>query len=438
MAGEDMFLKRFQLGLIHVAVAMTLVPINSTLNRVMIKELAISATVVAILASLPYLFSPIQVAIGSYSDRHPILGFRRTPYILAGLILCVIGVIVSPQVAFLMAENFALGLLVGVLAFGAWGMGYNLSAVSYLSLASELSKENERGKTIATMWFMMILSIILTAIGLSRMVDPYTPEALIRAFGVVAATALILGLLALIKLEPRSNRLAPASSENYTVKQMTAAITANPVARVFFIYLLLLLAAILGQDVLLEPFGAEAFGMTVTQTTRITSLWGTFVLLAIIIAGMLEGRVSKRLVAQLGNTGALPGFVVIVISGILINQTVFYMGVTLLGIGTGLSTVSNLSLMFDLTMPGMVGLYIGAWGFSNALSRLTGSILGGVVRDVVTQITGHALSGYLVVFGIEALMLLVATVMLYRININAFRKQVEEPSFVEKVAIAAE
>jgi BCD family chlorophyll transporter-like MFS transporter len=432
-----MFLKRFQLGLIHVAVAMTLVPINSTLNRVMIKELAISATLVAILASLPYLFSPIQVAIGSYSDRHPILGLRRTPYILAGLILCVIGVIVSPQVAFLMHDNFPLGLLAGLLAFGAWGMGYNLSAVSYLSLASELSGENERGKTIATMWFMMIASIILTAIGLSRMVDPYTPEALIRAFGVVAAVAFLLGLIGLLKLEPRSLQRR-AASESYTVKQMTSAITANPVARVFFLYLLLLLAAILGQDVLLEPFGAEAFGMTVTQTTRITSLWGTFVLLAIIIAGLLEGRVSKRLVAQLGNTGALLGFIVIVISGILINKSVFYTGVILLGIGTGLSTVANLSLMFDLTIPGMVGLYIGTWGFSNALSRLVGSVLGGVVRDVVTQATGHALSGYLVVFGIEALMLLIATVMLYRINVNAFRKQVEEPSFVEKVAIAAE
>jgi BCD family chlorophyll transporter-like MFS transporter len=417
---------------------MTLVPINSTLNRVMIKELAISATLVAILASLPYLFSPIQVAIGSYSDRHPILGFRRTPYILAGLILCVLGVIVSPQVAFLIHDNFSLGLLAGLLAFGAWGMGYNLSAVSYLSLASELSGENERGKTIATMWFMMILSIILTAIGLSRMVDPYTPEALIRAFGVVAVSALVLGLIGLIQLEPRSDRLSQSVSEAYTVKQMTSAITANPVARVFFIYLLLLLAAILGQDVLLEPFGAEAFSMTVTQTTRITSIWGTFVLLAIIIAGLLEGRVSKRLVAQLGNTGALLGFVVIVVSGIFINRHVFYTGVTLLGIGTGLSTVANLSLMFDLTMPGMVGLYIGAWGFSNALSRLVGSILGGVVRDVVNQATGQALSGYLVVFSLEALMLFIATIMLYRINVNAFRKQVQEPPFVEKVAIAAE
>jgi len=433
-----MFLKRFQLGLIHVAVAMTLVPINSTLNRVMIKELSISATVVAILASLPYLFSPIQVAIGSYSDHHPILGFRRTPYILVGLILCVLGVIVSPQVAFLMAKNFPLGLLAGLLAFGAWGMGYNLSAVSYLSLASELSGEKERGRTIATMWFMMITSIIVTAIGLSRMVDPYTPAALIRAFGYVSGSALILGLVGLIRLEPRSSGISSTTSEAYTIKQMTAAITANPVARIFFIYLLLLLAAILGQDVLLEPFGAQAFGMSVRETTSITSVWGTFVLLAIIVAGFLEGRLSKRLVAQLGNTGALLGFVVIVLSGIFISKTVFYTGVTLLGIGTGLSTVANLSLMFDLTVPGMVGLYIGAWGFSNALSRLTGSVLGGVVRDVVTQLTGAALSGYLVVFSIEALMLLIAAFMLYRIDVNAFQKQVQEPSYSEKVALAAE
>jgi len=434
-----MFLKRFQLGLIHVAVAMTLVPINSTLNRVMIKELSISATIVAILASLPYLFSPIQVAIGSYSDRHPILGFRRTPYILVGLILCVLGVIVSPQVAFLMAKNFPLGLLMGLLAFGAWGMGYNLSAVSYLSLASELSGEKGRGKTIATMWFMMITSIIVTAIALSRMVDPYTPAALIRAFEYVTGSALILGLLGLIRLEPRSTSPeGGTASETYTVKQMTTAITANPVARTFFIYLLLLLAAILGQDVLLEPFGAQAFGMSVRETTSITSVWGTFVLLAILIAGFLEGRVSKRIVAQFGNVGALLGFVIIVISGIIVNKSVFYTGVTLLGIGTGFSTVANLSLMFDLTVPGMVGLYIGAWGFSNALSRLTGSVLGGVVRDVVTQATGAALSGYLVVFSIEALMLLAAAIMLYRIDVNAFQKQVHGPSYVEKVGLAAE
>ena len=434
-----MFFKRLQLGLIHVAVAMTLVPINSTLNRVMIKELAISATLVAILASLPYLFSPIQVAIGSYSDRHPIFGLRRTPYILAGLLLCVAGLILSPYVAFLMAENLLFGILAGILAFGAWGMGYNLSSVSYLSLATEISGESGRGKTIATMWFMMIVSIIATAIALSRMVDPYTPEALIRAFGYVAAAALALGLVGIIKLEPRSNLSTPkAASESYSVQQMTSAITQNPIARIFFIYLLLLLAAILGQDVLLEPFGAEAFGLTVTQTTRITSIWGTFVLIAIIIAGLLEGRMAKKAIAQLGNLGALAGFVVIVASGFSQSTGIFYTGITLLGLGTGLSTVANLSLMFDLTMPGMVGLYIGAWGFSNALSRLVGTLLAGILRDVVSRFTGNALSGYILVFIIEALMLVIATFMLYRIDVKKFRKGVEEPSFVEKVALAAE
>ena len=434
-----MLRKRIQLGLVHVAVAMTLVPINSTLNRVMIKELAISATLVALLASLPYLFSPIQIAIGSYSDRHPILGLRRTPYILIGLILCVLGVIVSPQIAFLMSENFGLGILAGVGAFGAWGMGYNLSSVSYLSLATELSGESGRGKTIATMWFMMIVSIIGTAIGISRMVDPYTPEAMMRAFMAVGVTALGLGLLGLLWLEPRFQRdTTKVRSEAYTLKQMTSAILDNPVAKTFFIYLLLLLAALLGQDVLLEPFAAEAFGMSVTETTRITSLWGTFVLIAIIIAGALEGRVQKRIVAQAGNLVALVGFINIVVSGFVRDLSVFYVGVTLLGVGTGLSTVANLSLMFDLTVAGNVGLYIGAWGFSNALSRLTGSLLGGVVRDGVTQATGQALSGYIVVFGIEAAMLAVAAAMLARIDVSAFKQKATEPSFAEKIALASE
>jgi BCD family chlorophyll transporter-like MFS transporter len=460
---EIMFLKRFQLGLIHVAVAMTLVPINSTLNRVMIKELALSATLVAILASLPYLFAPIQVAIGTYSDRHPIFGLRRTPYIFVGLLLCVLGLVFSPYVAFLMSDHLTLGILAGILAFGAWGMGFNLSSVSYLSLAAEISGENGRGKTIAAMWFMMIVSIIVTAIGLSRMVDPYTPEALIRAFGYVAAFALILGLFGLIGLEPRSTPLVPPifgnskvvvkgnedsrkwgdergapHSYSYSIKEMTSAITANPAARLFFIYLLLLLAAILGQDVLLEPFGAEAFGMSVTETTRITSIWGTFVLVAIILAGLLEGRVAKKIVAQFGNIGALAGFLVIVGSGFTRSTGIFYTGVTLLGIGTGFSTVANLALMFDFTVPGQVGLYIGAWGFSNALSRLTGSVLGGVLRDVVTQVSGAALSGYIVVFCIEALMLLIAAIMLTRIDISAFRQGSYEPPFLEKVAIASD
>ncbi len=431
-----MLLKRIQLGLIHLAVAMTLVPINSTLNRVMIKELGIAATIVAILAILPYLFSPLQVAIGSYSDRHPIFGLRRTPYIVLGLLLCVVGVVVSPQVAFLMAETPLLGFAVAALAFGAWGMGYNLSSVSYLALANELSDEKGRGKTIATMWFMMITSIIVTAIAISRMVEPYSPEALQRAFFMVGAAALGIGLLGLLGLEKRASAGDFATSENYTFKEMAATILKSSQTTLFFWYLTLLLAAILGQDVLLEPFAAEAFGLTVQQTTRITSIWGGAVLLTILVAGALERRAPRKLVAQIGNLSALGGFLVILASGFGTSTAVFYSGVLLLGAGTGLSTVANLALMFDLTLPGYVGLFIGAWGVANALSRLAGTLMAGVVRDVATAASGNAVTGYLVVFGIEAAMLAVAAVMLTRINLKSFHEQVDAPSVIERAALA--
>jgi BCD family chlorophyll transporter-like MFS transporter len=436
-----MLRKRIQLGLIHVAVAMTLVPINSTLNRVMIKELAISATLVAVLASLPYLFSPIQVAIGSFSDRHPIFGLRRTPYIVLGLLLTVAGVIFSPSVAFLLASNWWAGIALGILTFGAWGMGFNFATVAYLSLASEISGEKGRGRTIAIMWFMMITSIIVTAITLSRMVDPYTPEALMRAFLVVGISALVLGLIGLVRLESRSSKtaLAPApASEGQSWKVLLGAVLENRQATFFFFYLIILLAAILGQDILLEPFGGEAFDMSVRETTRITSIWGGCVLLTLLIAGFLESRIGKRSVAGLGGWLALAGFGLISISGLIVNLGVFYSGVVLLGLGTGLSTVANLSLMLDMTTAEKVGLFIGAWGMANAISRLTGSILGGAVRDLIANLTGNAVIGYVVVFLILGIMMLVSLLMLRRVDVQAFRNQLDQPSLVERVAIAGE
>ena len=119
-----MFLKRLQLGLIHTAVAMTLVPLTGTLNRVMIFDFGISKSIFTLIAIFPFLFSPIQVAIGSYADRHPILGYRRTPHILLGLILCAAGLGLSSYMVSTIQVNFTIGILIGLLSFFLWGMGY--------------------------------------------------------------------------------------------------------------------------------------------------------------------------------------------------------------------------------------------------------------------------------------------------------------------------
>jgi len=433
-----MLLKRFQLGLIHLAVAMTLVPINSTLNRVMIKELAFSATLVAVLASLPYLLSPIQVLIGSFSDRHPLLGWRRTPYIAIGLVFCVLGVMLAPLAAFVLVDNFALGLIFGLFAFGAWGMGFNFATVSYFSLATDLSGEKERGSTISVMFFMMIVGIISTSLLVSRLVDPYTPQALIQSFWIVGVIALVLGFLGLVKLEDRTFADQKEEQERYSWRALAGSIIENKQATIFFVYLIILLIALLGQDILLEPFGGEAFGMPVSDTTRITSIWGVFTLVALLAAGVLERRVSKRTIAFCGGGIAFVGFVLISTSGILTNISVFYAGVILLGIGTGFSTVSNLSLMLDMTTAAKVGLFIGAWGMANAASRLIGALLSGVVRDVLTQVLQDPVLAYVSVFAILALLLLISLFLLRRINVAAFREQAKTPSVIERAALAGD
>jgi len=434
-----MLRKRLQLGLLHVAVAMTLVPINSTLNRVMIKDLAISATLVAALASLPYLFSPIQMAIGSFSDRNPIFGLRRTPFILLGLLLCVVGVVVAPQVAYLLSRNFWLGIGAGLLAFGAWGMGYNFAAVSYLSLASELSGEKGRSRTIAVMFTMMIVAIIATSISLSHMLAEYNPEALNQAFLAVGLAALSLGLLGAIKLEPRHAGADAPVEERRSWGSMFRALTGNKQATRFFWYLMLLLVAILGQDVLLEPYGAEAFGLSVQATTRITSIWGTTFLLSLTAGGALENRVSKLTQARVGAWSGVVSFALIVAGGAMGSLNVFYLGVVLLGLATGLATVSNLSLMLDMTVGSQVGLFVGMWGIANAASRLLGNVLGGAVRDGVTQVTGNAVGGYAVVFVIEALLLLASLALLRQIDVGQFRQMAEASlPYAERAALAGE
>lgn len=419
-----MFRKRLQLALIHLAMAMALLPINSTLNRVMIKEMAISATLVAILASLPYLFSPLQVFIGSYSDRHPWLGFRRTPYIALGLGLCVLGVILAPQAVFLLPNQPVAGLLLSALTFGAWGMGFNLASVSYLALASEISGEKGRSRMVSIMWFVMIAGIIVTAVMLSRMLNNYTHETLQNAFQLVGMSALCLGFLGLIRLEPRQRmtKIAQASPQRVSWWVLIRDVLSNRAARHFFFYMIILLAAILGQDVLLEPYAGEAFGLQVSATTRITSIWGTCVLITLLIAGWLERRLDKRVVARMGAVGAIAGLVIIAVSGVVGQKSLFYAGVILLGLGTGLATVSNLSLMLDMTTS-QVGLYIGAWGMADALARLLGSVLSGAVRDLVTQLSRNAIAGYVVVFLLQAGMLVLSLVMLSRIDVRHFRQQ---------------
>jgi BCD family chlorophyll transporter-like MFS transporter len=433
------FGQNIRLGMVHVATTITFVPINGILNRVMIHEKGILASIIAALIIFPYLISPIQVWIGQFSDRHPIMGYRRTPYILGGILLCIVGLLLTPHTALMMETNFWQGLLLSIGAFGMWGVGNNLAAVSYLSLASDMSTENNRSKVISVMWVMMLIAIIGTAIIAGNALEPYSDAQLIRVFNTIGGISFLLLFLGLTGLEPRITKQESYDGEE-RVSYKTALVTVfrNPQARLFFIYLIMLLSALLGQDVLMEPYGAQAFGMTVKQTTQITATWGGMTMLALILQGVLFSKwITNKQGAMIGGALAAVGLVLVGISGLLHFRMFFMPGIALLGFGTGISTSTNLALMLGMTTPEQTGLFIGAWGVADALARGMGNLMGGVVRDVIAHMVNNTIIGYVSVFLIEAGMLGISLLMLRVINTDSLREE-EQQSLSDILAMAGD
>lgn len=415
-----------QLSMVHVGVSITVVPVTSTLNRIMIADLHFSALLVGFLIALPYLLSPLQVMMGNWTDRMTLWGRHRSPWIVIGGLMAAFGSYFTPHAVFLMTTYWTLGLLAAVGTFALWGIGVNIASVSYLSLLSDLSEGREgwRSRAVSVMWTAMILSTIITALVLSVLLDPYTPTALYTAFGVIWLIASLLILVGASDIEPAAGR-RPIQNSAADPLLAFRLLTDNPTARRFFVYLLLVLVSIHAQDVLLEPFGAEALGMPVAQTSRLTSIWGVGVFLTLAGGLPIVRRLGKKPSANIGAFVTAAAFLCIIATGLRHQVPLFRAAVFLLGLGGGLMTVSNLSFMLDMTVPQAAGLYMGAWGVANFAGQALGSIVSGLLRDLFLQITGSPLVGYMSVFSLEVVGLLIAVWLFRRISVEEFRSEAE-------------
>lgn len=419
--------KVIQLAMVHVGVSITVVPVTSTLNRIMIADMHLSALLVGLLIALPYLLSPLQVLVGDWADKRPLWGRHRSPWIVIGGLMASFGSYLTAHAVFLMNENFALGLFAAVGVFILWGMGVNIASVSYLSLVTELGQEDStwRSRTVSFMWTAMILSTIVTSLSLARMLDPYSESTLYTAFGAVWLVASFLILFGAAGIEPAM--AADRSVQNTASNPLTALrlLANNPTARRFFFYLLLVLISIHAQDVLLEPFGAEALQMPVAQTSRLTSIWGTGVFVTLTSGLWFVRRYGKKASANIGALVTALAFVAIIVTGLVVNVRFFMSAVFVLGLGGGLMTVSNLSFMLDMTVPQAAGLYIGAWGVANFAGQALGNIISGLLRDLFYQATGNLLIGYIAVFTMEVVGLLIAIWIFRTISVEEFRRNAE-------------
>ena len=419
--------KILQFTLVHVGVAITAVPVNSTLNRIMITELDLPALLVGVLVALPYLLSPLQVVAGSWADHHTVWGRHRSPWILIGGLMASFGGYLTSHAVILMGENFALGLLASVVTFAVWGMGVNIASVSYLSLLSEQSEgaSGWRSRAVSVMWTTMIVATIFTSLAISALLQPYSTSALYTAFGFVWLVASAFVLFGSAGIEPASKGTADLHSRAESPRAAIRALAGNPTAQRFFFYLTLVLISIHAQDVLLEPFGGDVLGMPIAATARLTSIWGVGFFITMLGGLWVVRRVGKKAAANVGAVIAALGFALIIVSGLAQSTSLLWGAVFVLGLGGGLMTVSNLSFMLDMTVAQAAGLYIGAWGVANFAGQALGNIASGLIRDVAFRLTGSEMVGYSTVFGLEIVGLIAAIFLFRGITVETFRRQAE-------------
>jgi BCD family chlorophyll transporter-like MFS transporter len=416
-----------QFTLVHVGVAITAVPVNSTLNRIMITEFNLPAFLVGLLIALPYLLSPLQVVAGSWADHHAVWGRHRSPWILIGGLMASFGSYLTAHAVILMGENFAPGLLASLLTFTVWGVGVNIASVSYLSLLSEQTEGagGWRSRAVSVMWTTMIVSTIVTSLAISALLEPYSTDALYTAFGFVWLVASAFVLFGAAGIEPRALESAHLHSRAESPRVAVRALAGNPTAQRFFLYLTLVLISIHAQDVLLEPFGGDVLGMPIAATARLTSVWGLGFFVTMVAGLWVVRRMGKKGAANVGAVVAAIGFALIIVSGVVQSVSLLWGAVFVLGLGGGLMTVSNLSFMLDMTIAQAAGLYIGAWGVANFAGQALGNISSGLIRDVTLRLTGSEMVGYSTVFGLEILGLAAAVFLFRNITVETFRREAE-------------
>jgi len=176
------------------------------------------------------------------------------------------------------------------------------------------------------------------------------------------------------------------------------------------------------QDVLLEPYGGEILGLSVSSTTQLTALTAVGAVAAFWLSAVqLRRRMDPIRLAAVGALLGVLAFALVTFAGPLGSPTVFRVGVVLIGFAEGLFGVGTLSFAMDMRDASQHGIALGAWGAVFATAEGLSFALSGIMKDWLshlasTGVLGPALTGpgvpYSTVYVLEIVMLFVTLVAL--------------------------
>ncbi|KAA0970194.1 BCD family MFS transporter [Aureimonas fodinaquatilis] len=407
MGAEQGWLTIFRLALVQTAIGAVVVLTTSTLNRIIIVELALPAILPSMLIAVHYAVQLSRPRFGYGSDS----GQRRTPWIIGGVAVLACGGVMAALATQLMNNGGWSGIALAFLAFLIIGAGVGAAGTSLLTLSAAVVSPARRGPAATIMFTMMIGGFVLTTALAAHFLEPFSFSRLVLISAVVGLIATITAYFATLGIEQNSQTTPSASKGKAGFNAAMRDAWREPATRRFAYFVFASMLAYSGQDVVLEPFGGLAFGLSPAQTTRL-SAWqngGIFIgMAAVAVAG---GVFAPRWPNVLRSTALLGCGV----SGICLTALALsplygpdfpLTGVTFaLGLGLGGFTVSAIGAMMALAGAagnGHEGLRMGIWGAAQALAFGSGGLLAGAIVDVVSWTHGTLVTGYMLVFLLEA------------------------------------
>ena len=401
-----------RLGLVQAAIGAVIVLMTSTLNRVMIVELALAAVIPGGLVGLHFGVQLMRPHMGFGSDR----GKSRIPWIIGGMGLTALSGIAAAVATVWMGTDRLAGLTLAVVSFFMLGVGVSAGSTPYLAYMAERVDEQRMAGAAAMTWILMIAGIIVTASVAGSLLDPYTPLRLVQVTAGVGGAAFVLTLLALVgrgNEEPIHMRRQAGDEDSFKV--VWRAMWGDPQSRAFATFIFVSMLAYSAQDIILEPFAGAVFGMTPGESTRIAGLQHGGVLIGMILGaigaarfGTLVGWAAAGCVAS---AAALVSLVLMPAAGSVAGLKI---SVFALGFANGIFAVAAIGSMMGLTIRGRAGgagMRMGFWGAAQAIAYGLGGMVGAAGSDIARSALGSPAAGYAAVFSLEAMLFVVAAIL---------------------------
>ncbi|AFL73936.1 BCD family MFS transporter [Thiocystis violascens] len=444
VATADLPLKRLlRLSLFQVSVGMAMVLLTGTLNRVMVVELGVPTWLVATMVALPLVFAPFRALIGHRSDyHHSAFGLRRIPYIWMGSMLQFGGFAIMPFALLLLADADnalnVLGKIGAALAFLLVGAGLHTTQTAGLALATDLAPVDKRPRVVALLYVTLLLGMLFSALLFGQLLTNFSQQLLIQLIQGAAVATIVLNVVALWKQEAIDPKRAAAPEKRPPFMETWRDFSQGGRASRLLIGVGFGTAGFTMQDILLEPYGGQVLGMTVSQTTALTALLAAGTLVALAFAGrfLSRGGSAYRL-SVLGATIGLVAFASVIHAASIESVLVFRIGTGLIGFSAGLFAVGTLTAAMDLAEGGHSGLALGAWGAVQATASGVAMAFGGAVRDLVSGLaqsgslgpdfTGPVV-GYAFVYFVEILLLLGTLAVMAPLALRAVDKTIRTSS----------